>query len=92
MASFAWHWIKLVVGSRQHAAAEERSAGAGSTVFTQIATVGANVTSFSNAGLTASTSYSYRVRAYNADGDSGYSNTAGATTPAAAATPMRPAS
>ena len=68
----------------------ERSVGAGSTVFTQIATVGANVTSFSNAGLTASTSYSYRVRAYNADGDSGYSNTAGATTPAAAATPNAP--
>jgi hypothetical protein len=68
----------------------ERSVGAGSTVFSQIATVGANVTSFSNAGLTASTSYSYRVRAYDADGDSGYSNTAGAVTPAAAAPPDAP--
>jgi len=32
-------------------------------------------------GLTASTSYSYRVRAYNGAGDSDYSNTASATTP-----------
>ena len=68
----------------------ERSAGVGSTVFSQIATVGANVTSFSNTGLTASTSYNYRVRAYNTDGESGYSNTAGATTPAAAAVPNAP--
>ena len=68
----------------------ERSAGAGSTDFSQIATVGANVTSFSNTGLTASTSYSYRVRAYNTDGESGYSNTAGAATPAAAAVPNAP--
>jgi predicted phage tail protein len=68
----------------------ERSAGVGSTDFSQIATVGANVTSFSNTGLTASTSYSYRVRAYNADGDSGYSNTAAAATPASAVTPNAP--
>jgi hypothetical protein len=68
----------------------ERSAGVGSTGFSQIATVGANVTSFSNTGLTASTSYSYRVRAYNTDGDSGYSNTAAAATPAAAGTPDAP--
>jgi hypothetical protein len=68
----------------------ERSAGVGSTGFTQIATVGANVTSFSNTGLTASTSYTYRVRAYDSDGDSGYSNTASAATPAAAGPPNAP--
>ena len=56
----------------------ERCTGAGCSDFAQIATVGANVTSYSNTGLTASTSYSYRVRAYNAAGDSDYSNTASA--------------
>jgi predicted phage tail protein len=68
----------------------ERCTGAGCGGFTQVATVGANVTSYSNTGLTASTSYSYRVRAYNAAGDSGYSNTATAVTAAAPAIPIAP--
>ncbi|HQR34575.1 MAG TPA: PKD domain-containing protein [Blastocatellia bacterium] len=51
--------------------------------WTQIATVGANITSFSNTGLNPSTSYYYRVRAYNGDGNSAYTNTATATTLAA---------
>jgi carboxypeptidase T len=68
----------------------ERCTGAGCSDFTQIATVGANVTSYSNTGLTASTSYSYRVRAYNAAGDSDYSNTATEVTQAAAALPAAP--
>ena len=62
----------------------------GTSIWTQIATVGANVTSYQNTGLTASTTYYYRVRAYNANGDSGYSNTANATTQAAAAVPNAP--
>ncbi|MCI0590483.1 MAG: fibronectin type III domain-containing protein [Gammaproteobacteria bacterium] len=49
--------------------------------FVQIATVGANVTTYQNTGLTAGTSYFYRVRANNASGDSTYSNTATVTTP-----------
>ncbi len=57
----------------------ERSTSATSG-FSQIATVGANATSYSNSGLSASTTYYYRVRAYNSAGDSGYSNTASATT------------
>lgn len=48
--------------------------------FGQIATVGANVTSYSNTGLSSSTTYYYRVRSGNAAGDSAYSNTANATT------------
>ena len=59
----------------------ERCTGAGCTNFTQIAQVGAGVTSFSNSDLRRRTDYSYRVRAFNAVGDSGYSNTASATTP-----------
>src|SRR3989449_8489024 len=43
----------------------ERCAGAGCTTFAQIATVGANVVTYRDAGLTGGTSYSYQVRAYN---------------------------
>lgn len=50
--------------------------------FTEIATVGPNTTTFNDTGLSASTSYTYRVRAYNTAGNSGYSNEASATTPA----------
>lgn len=50
--------------------------------FDQIDTVGANVTTYSNTGLAENTLYWYRVRAYNAGGNSGYSNIANDTTPA----------
>src|SRR5512137_635274 len=68
----------------------EGCTGAGCSNFAQIATVGSDVNSYSNTGLTASTGYSYRVRAYNAAGDSDYSNTASATTQAAPALPAAP--
>ncbi|HVF09224.1 MAG TPA: S8 family serine peptidase, partial [Abditibacteriaceae bacterium] len=68
----------------------ERCQNASCTNFAQIATVGANVTSYNNTGLSASTTYRYRVRANNNDGDSGYSNEAEATTPAAPALPAAP--
>ncbi len=56
----------------------ERKTGTGS--YSQIATVGANVTSYSNSGLSTGTTYYYRVRAYNAAGNSNYSNEVSATT------------
>ena len=58
----------------------ERKTGSGS--YAQIGTVGANVTAYQSTGLSASTAYTYRVRATNASGDSGYSNEASATTQA----------
>jgi hypothetical protein len=48
--------------------------------WTEIATVGAGVTSYPNTGLASSTTYYYRVRAWNASGNSAYSNEASATT------------
>ena len=52
----------------------ERSANG--TSWSQIATLGPNVTSYSSTGLSANKTYYYRVRAYNALGNSPYSNTA----------------
>jgi titin len=49
--------------------------------FFQIATVAANVTTYSNTGLQSNRRYYYRVRAYNSAGNSAYSNTANAKTP-----------
>ena len=49
-------------------------------------TLGANVTSSSATGLTAGTTYYFRVRAYNASGSSANSSTASATTQVAAPT------
>jgi hypothetical protein len=48
--------------------------------YEEIATVAANVTGFSDTGLAPDTTYSYRVRAFNAAGDSAYTNQAEATT------------
>jgi uncharacterized membrane protein len=52
--------------------------------FLPVVTVGTNVTGYSDTGLSPSTTYYYRVYAYNAAGNSGYSNTANATTQGAA--------
>ncbi|HWH80590.1 MAG TPA: glycoside hydrolase family 44 protein [Candidatus Binatus sp.] len=54
----------------------ERCSGATCSNFAQIATVGADVKSYSNGGLKRNTTYRYRVRAYNASGNSAYSNIA----------------
>jgi chitodextrinase len=58
----------------------ERCQGAGCTNFSQIATTAANAQTFNNTGLSPSTVYRYRVRAFNGPENSGYSNEAQATT------------
>jgi len=68
----------------------ERRSGGGA--FAEIASVGPNVTSYTDNGLTASTSYAYRVRAVNATGPSDYSNEATAATQAAPVSPPAPPS
>jgi N-acetylneuraminic acid mutarotase len=57
----------------------ERSANGGKS-WSQIATVGAGVTSYNDTGLASNTYYVYRVRAYNSAGNSSYSNQDGSTT------------
>ena len=60
--------------------------------WTQIASTLGNVVSFQNTGLSANTTYSYRVRATNNGGDSGFSNVASATTLATTSLPTAPSS
>lgn len=49
--------------------------------FTQIDTVSANSTTYTDDGVSPGTRYTYRVRSYNSYGNSPYSNEAVATTP-----------
>ena len=50
------------------------------TTFSQIASVGINVKTFTSTGLKSATTYYYRVRATNSRGNSTYSNTVSAKT------------
>lgn len=47
--------------------------------WSQIATVGVNVSTYTNTGLTSGKKYYYRVRAYNTYGNSSYTNVASGT-------------
>ena len=58
----------------------QRCNGSGCTPNTLIATVGSNVTTYRNTGLSRKRTYRYRVRAINSAGNSAYSNIASATT------------
>ncbi len=61
--------------------------GTDGVVFSQIALLGANATTFSNMSLVADTTYYYRVRAYEGTNHSEYSNAASAVTQPAPAAP-----
>ncbi len=69
----------------------ERKTGSGGTYAEIAGSIAANATSYSNTGLTAGTTYYYRLRSYNAAGNSSYSNEISATT-AAAPPPNAPSS
>jgi predicted phage tail protein len=64
----------------------ERSRNGGA--FTQVATVAANVTTYADTQVVSGSTYSYRVRAFNTEGNSAYSNvaTAKVATPSAPST------
>jgi hypothetical protein len=59
----------------------ERKEGASGT-FAEIANLSTNTTSYNDTGVTSSTAYTYRVRAYTSANDSVYSSEVTATTPA----------
>ena len=65
----------------------ERLIGA---TYTQIATVGANVLSYTDSGLTAGSTYCYQIRAFNSAGTSSPSNLSCATAPETGSTPSTP--
>ena len=52
----------------------------GGSDFQQIAVVGPNITVYADTGLYSGVTYTYRIRAYNNGGNSGYSNSASAVT------------
>lgn len=58
----------------------ERCTGSGCSSFTEVASLSANTTSYNNTGLARRTPYTFRVKAVNSGGSSGYSNTATGTT------------
>jgi hypothetical protein len=60
------------------------SATTDGTNFTQISAAGANATNYTDTGAALDTAYWYRVRAYNAAGNSAYSNTVSTKTAPAA--------
>lgn len=83
LVATAFSTTEIVITWRDNASNEDgfrvEQAPGGTMTFTEIATV-ANRTGFQHTGLSAETAYSYRVRAYNAAGPSGYSNIATTTT------------
>ena len=58
----------------------ERCTGSACTNFVQVGAVAGTATTYTDTGRASRTTYTYRVRAHNASGDSPYSNTASART------------
>lgn len=71
------HWTDT--SSNESSFLVERSVSGGA--FVQIGTAAANATTYSDTGVTANKTYTYRIRSTNAGGNSAYSATASAKTP-----------
>lgn len=65
----------------------ERAIGT-SGAFAEIDVIAEDLTSYASTGLVADTEYCYRVRAYNAEGDSAYTNESCATTLPTTSSPL----
>jgi uncharacterized delta-60 repeat protein len=76
-SQIALHWTDNATNETGFKIEQSRD---GSSGWRQIATVAANVTSYTHSRQPAATTFYYRVRATNAAGDSAYSNIASATT------------
>ncbi|WP_379964143.1 LamG-like jellyroll fold domain-containing protein [Epilithonimonas sp. UC225_85] len=59
------------------------------TTFTELATLGANITSYNETGLTPNTQYYYRVKAFNATESSVYTTVTSITTPPIPSAPAK---
>jgi len=68
----------------------ERCVGSGCTAFSPLTTVGANVTTYSDAGLSSTTTFNYQIIAFNGAGDSSPSNASEATTGPDSSNPSQP--
>lgn len=68
----------------------QRCQGAGCTGFATVATLAADATAFQDGPLAPSTTYRYRIRAFNAEGPSAWGDTAQATTNGAGAADRLP--
>lgn len=86
LTALAYSSSRIDLGWTDHSGNEdgfkiERSSD-GISGWTQIDTAAADATSYSNTGLLSGATWYYRARAYNINGDSAYTNLAGATTAA----------
>jgi dienelactone hydrolase len=80
-------WTDL---SNNETAFELSRSSASDGTFVPIATVPANTTTYTNTGLSSSTTYFYKMRAIGTNNESPFTNFVSATTPAAPGTPLAP--
>jgi len=78
------HWVETVTNETGFKL--QRCIGATCTDFTQLVLLPPNVVGYHDTGLSANTTYRYRIAAYNLNGDSAYSTIRNVTTAASTVT------